>query len=35
MACLDLKKEACIEHAKRYSWENTAEQFLKNQIILT
>lgn len=35
LACLDLKKEACIEHASRYSWENTARQFLKNQIVLT
>lgn len=34
LACLSLKKEACIEHAKKYSWEKTAHEFLKHQIIL-
>lgn len=34
LACLSLKKEACIEHAKKYSWKNTAYEFLKHQIIL-
>ena len=35
LKCLTLKKEACIERAKHYTWENTAHAFLKNQIILT
>ena len=35
LACLSLKKEACIELAKQYSWENTARHFLENQIVLT
>lgn len=35
LACLSLKKEACIERAKQYSWENTAEGFLKHQIKIT
>jgi 1,2-diacylglycerol 3-alpha-glucosyltransferase/glucuronosyltransferase len=34
LACLSLKKEACIEYAKKYSWKNTAHAFLKHQIIL-
>jgi glycosyltransferase involved in cell wall biosynthesis len=34
LACLSLKKEACIEHAKKYPWEKTAHEFLKHQIIL-
>lgn len=35
IACLSLKKEASINHAKKYSWENTAHNFLKHQIKLT
>jgi glycosyltransferase involved in cell wall biosynthesis len=35
LACLTLKKEACIMRASQYSWENTAKEFLKHQIILT
>ncbi|MDR3476430.1 MAG: glycosyltransferase [Gammaproteobacteria bacterium] len=35
LACLSLKKEACIERARQYSWENTAHAFLKHQILLT
>ena len=35
LACLSLKKEACIELASRYSWTHTAHEFLKHQILLT
>jgi glycosyltransferase involved in cell wall biosynthesis len=35
LACLSLKKEACIHRAAQYSWENTAHDFLKHQVILT
>jgi glycosyltransferase involved in cell wall biosynthesis len=35
LACLTLKKEACIERASHYSWVNTAHNFLKHQIRLT
>lgn len=34
LACLTLKKEACIERAKQFSWENTAHQFLEHQVLL-
>lgn len=34
LACLSLKKEACIEHAKKFPWENTAHEFLKHQVKL-
>jgi glycosyltransferase involved in cell wall biosynthesis len=34
LACLDLKKEACIERASQFSWKRTAEEFLKHQIML-
>jgi len=34
LACLLLKKEACIERAKLYSWEHTAQEFLKHQVLL-
>ena len=34
IACLSLKKEACINHAKKYSWESTASHFVKHQIKL-
>lgn len=33
LACLDLKKEACIERASQFSWENTARAFLKHQVL--
>lgn len=35
LACLSLKKEACIERALQFSWQRTAEEFLKHQILLT
>lgn len=35
LACLELKKEACIERAKQYSWENTAREFLRHQVVLS
>jgi glycosyltransferase involved in cell wall biosynthesis len=34
LSCLKLKKEDCIEHAKGYTWENTAREFLKHQVLL-
>lgn len=34
LACLSLKKESCIERARQFSWENTAREFLENQIVL-
>lgn len=34
LACLSLKKTDCIQHAHRYSWENTAHHFLKHQAII-
>jgi glycosyltransferase involved in cell wall biosynthesis len=33
--CLTLKKEDCIHQASKYSWDITANEFLKHQIILT
>lgn len=35
LACLDLRKEACIERASHFSWIDTAHHFLENQIVLT
>jgi glycosyltransferase involved in cell wall biosynthesis len=35
IACLALRKEACIQRAAHYSWARTAHAFLKHQIILT
>lgn len=35
LACLTLKKEACIQRASQYTWVNTAHQFLKHQIKLS
>jgi len=35
LACLTLRKEACIQQASQYSWTNTAHHFLKNQLWLT
>lgn len=35
IACLSLKKEACITRAAQYPWIETARAFLKNQILLT
>jgi glycosyltransferase involved in cell wall biosynthesis len=35
LACLSLTKEACIERASHFTWENTAQNFLKHQIVLT
>jgi glycosyltransferase involved in cell wall biosynthesis len=35
LACLTLRKEASLESAAQFSWENTAEAFLEHQIILT
>jgi glycosyltransferase involved in cell wall biosynthesis len=35
LACLELKKEACIQRAAQYSWTETAHNFLKHQIKLT
>jgi hypothetical protein len=35
LACLSLKKEACIQRASQFTWEKTAENFLKHQIVLT
>jgi len=35
LACLSLKKEACIQLASQYSWKDTAHNFLKHQIRLT
>lgn len=32
--CLTLKKEDCIRRAAQYSWNHTAQEFLKHQIIL-
>lgn len=34
LACLALKKEACIERAAQYSWAHTAHEFLKHQVVL-
>ena len=34
LACLDLKKEACIHRASQYSWNRTAQSFLENQLHL-
>jgi glycosyltransferase involved in cell wall biosynthesis len=31
--CLTLKKEACIQRASKFTWENTAENFLKHQVL--
>lgn len=35
ISCLSLKKEACIQRASTFSWNDTAHNFLKHQIILT
>lgn len=35
LACLTLKKEVCIARAAQFSWEQTAHDFLKHQLILT
>lgn len=35
LACLSLKKEACIQRAAAYSWTHTAHEFLKHQVVLT
>ncbi|MDR3491194.1 MAG: glycosyltransferase [Gammaproteobacteria bacterium] len=35
LACLSLKKEDCIQAASQYTWERTAHEFLKHQIVLT
>ncbi|MDX1902353.1 MAG: glycosyltransferase [Gammaproteobacteria bacterium] len=35
LACLGLKKEDCIAHASKFTWEQTAQAFLKHQIKLT
>jgi glycosyltransferase involved in cell wall biosynthesis len=35
LACLLLKKEDCIRRASLFSWENTAHEFLKYQIVLS
>jgi glycosyltransferase involved in cell wall biosynthesis len=34
LACLDLKKEDCMQRASQYSWHDTAQEFLKNQILI-
>jgi glycosyltransferase involved in cell wall biosynthesis len=34
LACLDLRKEDCIQRAQDFSWERTAEGFLKHQVLL-
>lgn len=34
LACLNLKKEDCIEKASQYTWNKTAHNFLKHQILL-
>lgn len=34
VACLTLQKSDCIERAKQFSWENTAHEFLKHQVLL-
>ncbi|MBM3202245.1 MAG: glycosyltransferase family 1 protein [Chlamydiae bacterium] len=34
LKCLSIKKETCIQAAKQYSWEKTADAFLKNQIAI-
>jgi glycosyltransferase involved in cell wall biosynthesis len=34
LACLSLKKEACIERASQYSWDHTAHEFLKHQVLI-
>jgi glycosyltransferase involved in cell wall biosynthesis len=34
LACLNLKKEACIHRANQFTWENTARNFLKHQVTL-
>ena len=34
LACLSLKKEACIERAAHYTWEHTAHEFLKHQVLI-
>ncbi len=34
LACLSLKKADCISSVSRFSWVNTAEEFLKHQILL-
>jgi glycosyltransferase involved in cell wall biosynthesis len=35
LACLSLKKEACIARAAEYSWDHTAHEFLNNQILIS
>ncbi|MES2216962.1 MAG: glycosyltransferase [Pseudomonadota bacterium] len=34
LACLSLKKVACIARAAQYSWDDTAHEFLKHQVLI-
>lgn len=34
LACLSLKKEACIAEASNYTWEKTARRFLEGQVVV-
>lgn len=34
LSCLSLKKASSIERSKEFSWEKTAEAFIKNQILI-
>jgi glycosyltransferase involved in cell wall biosynthesis len=34
LACLSLKKDACIEAASHYTWEKTADNFLNHQVVI-